>query len=128
MNGATREDVQEMRATILDVIASFRQEMHREFDATHQRQDVTNGRVRELEKEAARHDERIENLEGIEQVRHQATSQAMQAARLQPERRVSDETEMRPITRREVTLVAASTSAAVAATVGILKFFRMLLP
>jgi uncharacterized protein YdcH (DUF465 family) len=113
---------------IMDAISVLRAETNRGFDGVYDRQDKTNGRVQSLEVSHGRHDERIESLENIEQARHQATSQAMYAAKLQPERRHDDPIDAKPITRREVTILAWAVSAAIAGTLGVLKFFGRLLP
>jgi hypothetical protein len=125
-----REDANAQYLALMDAIAVLRSETNRGFDGVHRRQDITNGRVQALEVESGKHYVQITALEDIEKVRHHATSQAMHAARLNPERRHDDMVgqDTKPITRRDVTILAWGTSASIAGTLAVLKFLGKLLP
>jgi hypothetical protein len=123
-----RDDVNlERFRAVMEAISVLRSEMNRGFDGVHRRQDITNGRVQALEVDGGRYDERIGNLEAIEQVRHHATSKAMEAARLQPAT-VEQTAEAKPITRREVAIFAGATTSAITFMYWVLKFLGRLVP
>lgn len=101
MGDVTREDLREAMDHVQNGVRRdlepLRDEMRRGFAGVHQRQDLTNGRIRTAEEQIARHDERLKNV-SKEVFTRRSTDRRSEAS--------GDRT---PITRREVTICVATT-------------------
>ena len=101
MAGIEKDDLRDLRDTILE-------EMRAGFSGVHQRQDITNGRVGKAEVALAEHSVRLTNME-----------REVFPRRRPPSSPTSETTAERlPITRREVYLVLAAVAGTLS-TIGV---------